>query len=426
MSLTPALLRPVSKRATRADLVAASLSIAAVALFLAALAIFCALRLRAKSLALARRHEERIPIGTISRPSVAHGPRPSIESENDLSAALGRLDVQIQKHVKDNYLRDEQEVDRNKLAEAVAGLPVLKHDVEFLTRLCSAPDTRRAALRHVIAANIISAIDFTTLSEHVLLPQPLITFWETLPVPFEANMNFKNLHLWQTLSIRLLQQENFVDGQVLEPPESIQPQVSKLAGLLDLVLSNFAPADPEERQRQNQELHDLIWASARLGYRILSHARRWSFSWKGDRSELVLLPRLSQLSDPSGRMLAEPRLVGPVVIATILGESPESLQRQQSVSKLSYSLPADSSVPEQGHAMKAPHLLSSLASASAFTASAENDEAAGKAALSASAAAGAAEHPRGKNHHKRKEGGGGCTFLPGLICAKVTVVASTW
>jgi hypothetical protein len=93
---------------------------------------------------------------------------------------LGRV---IQDHVERNYVLDEGKFDRDNLAQAIAALPFLKHDAQFLAHFCSAPATRHVAIRHLIAGTLFSAIDFNTFHRHVLLPPPVITFWEDLRSP---------------------------------------------------------------------------------------------------------------------------------------------------------------------------------------------------------------------------------------------------
>jgi hypothetical protein len=120
------------------------------------------------------------------------------------------------------------------------------------------------------------------------------------------------LSQWQRLSVFLLQKEPS-SGTTLQPSDAIQPQVAKLRALLELVLSNFAPDGHEERYRQSEQLEELIWDGARLGYKMLSHPFRWSFNWQAEDHEMVLLPGLLRLSNARGEMLDQPMHVGELV-----------------------------------------------------------------------------------------------------------------
>jgi hypothetical protein len=93
--------------------------------------------------------------------------------------------------------------------------------------------------------------------------------------------------------------------------------VVKLRALLDLVLCNFAPDSHEERYRQTEQLEELIWDGARLGYKMLSHPCRWSFNWQVEEHEMVLLPGLLRLSNASGEMLDQPTPVGQPVTVSV-------------------------------------------------------------------------------------------------------------
>jgi hypothetical protein len=117
---------------------------------------------------------------------------------------------------------------------------------------------------------------------------------------------------WQRLSVFLLQKEH-TSEPTLQPSDAIQPQVAKLSGLLELVLSNFGPDNHEERYRQSEQLEELIWDGARLGYKMLAHLCRWSFNWQAGDHEMVLLPGLLRLSNVRGEMLDQPMHVGELV-----------------------------------------------------------------------------------------------------------------
>jgi hypothetical protein len=56
----------------------------------------------------------------------------------------------------------------------------LKHDAQFLAHLCSVPATRHVAIRHLITATILSAVDFGTFHNRALLPPAVLTLWENL------------------------------------------------------------------------------------------------------------------------------------------------------------------------------------------------------------------------------------------------------
>jgi hypothetical protein len=95
--------------------------------------------------------------------------------------SLANLGSMIQKHVESNYLLTEGQHDSDNLVQAIAGLPFLKHDAQFLAHLCSMPATRHATLRHLIAVTILSAIDFCTFHDNLLLLPAVLAFWEILP-----------------------------------------------------------------------------------------------------------------------------------------------------------------------------------------------------------------------------------------------------
>lgn len=162
--------------------------------------MFYALNMRAKNLALTDRRESHQPNSTQladltvagrQRPGSPSGAPPSDESTNELISALEDLGSMIQKHVEDNYHLRETQDNRDRVFEALSNISssLLKHDAQSLTDLCVAPTTRHEALRHVIAAAVFSAIDFSVFNEHVLLPLPVVLFWETLPRPHKTRRN---------------------------------------------------------------------------------------------------------------------------------------------------------------------------------------------------------------------------------------------
>ena len=136
---------------------------------------------------------------------------------------------------------------------------------------------------------------------------------------------------WQKLSVALLEKQPTTTTTSKEkqqeeeenmksersPSNALQPQVAKLRALLDPVLSNFAPASHEERYRQSEELEELIWAAARLGYKMLAHSARWSFNWQAGDHEMVLLPGLLRVSDDGREVLDKPVPVGAQIIVEI-------------------------------------------------------------------------------------------------------------
>lgn len=188
--LLPADVKPALDCVIPTVLIIICIIIALLSFSFGVLACVYAFIMRAESLSIVHRQPENIPLGDLSGANKAPGPRLSIESEGTLHAGLAKLDEQIQKHVRDNYLRGEEQVDRNKLAVTIACLPFLKHDPEFLTELCAAPNTRQAALRHLIASTVISAIDFTMPNEHTLLPPSVFTFCKSVQSCLESNRNF--------------------------------------------------------------------------------------------------------------------------------------------------------------------------------------------------------------------------------------------
>jgi hypothetical protein len=119
------------------------------------------------------------------------------------------------------------------------------------------------------------------------------------------------LHRWQRLSVLLFQKGDDTEDGILQPPDAIQPQVDKLKDVLNPILSKFVPADHESRYRQSEQFEQVIWAGARLGYRILSQSCRWSFNWHINTAwELAVLPGLVKLSNELGEMLEQSVPVG--------------------------------------------------------------------------------------------------------------------
>lgn len=179
---------------TRRDLVVICTAIAASALILGALAMLYYIKRRARNHVRSRPHEDQqshqessqlVNLAAAGNPGheTHHEPPFDDNSVDDLISSLIQLGSMIQGHVESNYGLHEGKYDRDNLVQAIAGLPFLKHDAQFLAHLCSAPATRHVAIRHLIAGTVFSAIDFSTFHRHVLLPPPVIAFWENLRSP---------------------------------------------------------------------------------------------------------------------------------------------------------------------------------------------------------------------------------------------------
>lgn len=168
-------------------------AVAVVALILGALSALYLIRRRARNLARSRTLEDpqttqdssqlvdMASVGVV-RPNPATNPPPSDGySPDELLSSLQQLGSKIQDHVESNYVLDETQHDQGILTQAIAGLPFLKHDAQFLAHLCSSPATRHTALRHLIAVILFSAIDFSTFHKHALLPPAVLAFWKSFP-----------------------------------------------------------------------------------------------------------------------------------------------------------------------------------------------------------------------------------------------------
>lgn len=297
-------------------------------------------KLRLKNIVLTRQHQNLtqlpdIPLTYIHRPPSPARTIPTNDPTAELTSALEELGTAIQHHVEHTYLLTEHQQRYNRGAAfktfSSLSFSFLKHDAQALTDLCLAPATRHGALRHLIAAAIFSAIDFSAFNERALLPLPVLAFWEALPGGCETGRDAEStfidtlitviyvpllmippaLHNWLQLSITLLNPPSPVshplsantniDINILEPPSTIQPQVVILRDLLDLILGTFVPAGHEQKYQQSEQLEKLIWAGARFGYRLLSQPGRWSFNWHAEGGrELVLVPGLVRVGGDEG------------------------------------------------------------------------------------------------------------------------------
>jgi hypothetical protein len=173
-------------------------AIAVVALIIGALATLYLIRRRARNLTRTQTFEnplnpqESSQIADIAgaggaRPNPTASPLPpDDDSAHELLSSLQQLGSKIQEHVESNYTLDKIRQDQGSLAQAIASLPFLKHDAQFLAHLCFSPSTRHAALRHLIAVTLFSAIDFSTFRKHALLPPAVLAFWESFP-PFRGD-----------------------------------------------------------------------------------------------------------------------------------------------------------------------------------------------------------------------------------------------
>lgn len=173
-------------------------AIAVVALLIGALATLYLIKRRARH--LARTHPFKDPLNTQessqlaniagaggARPNpTASPPPPDDDSAHELLSSLQQLGSKIQEHVESNYTLDKIQQGQGSLAQAIASLPFLKHDTQFLVHLCSSPSTRHAALRHLIAVTLFSAIDFSTFRKHALLPPAVLALRESFP-PFRGD-----------------------------------------------------------------------------------------------------------------------------------------------------------------------------------------------------------------------------------------------
>jgi hypothetical protein len=167
----------------------------AVALIIGAVAMLYFMKRRAKKLARVRASDgfnnpqdttELVDLAGMrrTRPNSAPGPVPNNDFAEELISGLHDLTTDIQNHVESTYsLEESQPNNWEGLLQAVARLPFLKHDAELLAYLCGFPSTRHITLRHLIATTILSAIDFGTFHDNILLPPALLAFWATLPSP---------------------------------------------------------------------------------------------------------------------------------------------------------------------------------------------------------------------------------------------------
>lgn len=180
---------------TRSDLAAISAATAAVSLIVGAVAMLYFMKRRAKKFARVRASDgfdnpqdttELVDLAgaTRTRSNSGPGPVPSNDFADELISELQDLSTKIQDHVKRTYsLEESQDNKLDGLVQAVARLPFPKNDAQLLAYLCAFPHTRYAALRHIIAATILSAIEFGTYHDTILLPPALLAFWATLPSP---------------------------------------------------------------------------------------------------------------------------------------------------------------------------------------------------------------------------------------------------
>jgi hypothetical protein len=172
-------------------------AIAVVALLIGTFATLYLTKRRARNLARTHPFEDPLNLHEASqladiasaggaRPNpTATPPLPDDDFARELLSSLQELGSKIQEHVESNYTLDEIQ-DQGTLTKAIASLPFLKHDAQFLAHLCVLPSTRHTALRHLIAVTLFSAIDFSTFHKHALLPPAVLAFWESFP-PFRGD-----------------------------------------------------------------------------------------------------------------------------------------------------------------------------------------------------------------------------------------------
>ncbi|KAK4116924.1 hypothetical protein N656DRAFT_803081 [Canariomyces notabilis] len=227
------------------------------------------------------------------------------------------------------YLRLEAAIgaylkDRLKLEDAPGRRILPDHDAWASTSQnhCLEPSWRYKAIHHILARALFTAIDFGSFSEYALLPPSMIAFWRKLPrsdwswatcKPSSSSNSSRSRSRSRSRETRRLPAAVL---QVVRAPHAIIPQVLKLRDLLCKVLPVVActPRPPpwagifsrrsrEQQQREAElkvkELEDLIWATARLGYTILSHPCIWAFNWH-DPGMMLQMPRLLKYPNASG------------------------------------------------------------------------------------------------------------------------------
>ncbi|KAH6628405.1 hypothetical protein F5144DRAFT_654764 [Chaetomium tenue] len=307
---------------TQSGLAAISVATAAVALIIGAVAMLYFVKSRAKKLARVRASDgsnlphdttELVDLSGVARARSDSVPRSVSDSNStaEVISGLQDLSTKIQDHVESTYSLEESQIsDGDGLIQAIARLPFLKHDAQFLAYLCSFPGTRHAALRHLIAVTLLSAIDFGTFHDAILLPPVILAFWATLPSPRGDKQRIEALWHWQKLSMGLLQHRPTSTATTtpdIEELTSIQPQISKLHDLLAPILSHFAfttsshyhgsnngnnnGESSQQAQTQAQahsqtphphlplQLHDLLTTATTLGRTLLSQPHRFTFDW---------------------------------------------------------------------------------------------------------------------------------------------------
>ncbi|KAK0628495.1 hypothetical protein B0T17DRAFT_505165 [Bombardia bombarda] len=232
----------------------------------------------------------------------------------EITSELSVLGGYIRDHVQNNYHLQPVQYNAAYVSQSLAGLGLSEKDRSRITSLSADPQTRYAAIRHLLALSIFSALDIRSANSDSLLPSGVAAFLGSLPANRTKTLGSQDapaFSAWRRLSAFLLHEKGTHHNS-----GSDTSQVGSLKTQLNGFLQIFAEGeDSRARLTRSQNLDGVIRECAALGYTLFSHPCEWRFVFSPEEdtaaksTSLVVTPGLEKLSNEQGELFDSPRIV---------------------------------------------------------------------------------------------------------------------
>ncbi|KAG5800752.1 hypothetical protein H9Q69_000311 [Fusarium xylarioides] len=247
-------------------------------------------------------------------------------SDSEIKQQLSALGLLIRRHVDGHYHRDNITATLDTLYSSLRQLQLSEAACHKIARLSIDPNSRRVAIRHLLALVIFSNLDIHTVGSLSLLPPTVKEMSQSRATALKEGHDSLVETAWESWYriTAFLMHEKPKTRSPLLPPPSAKSQAEALISALQEYLCHFVRRDDDHSiDDQLAGLAGVIRESVKFGYEVFSHPSDWEFTYtKDEQGGVVVVPGLAKRSSNTGELYRPPKMILTPEIATIKGLFP--------------------------------------------------------------------------------------------------------
>ncbi|KAH8676689.1 hypothetical protein BGZ60DRAFT_429178 [Tricladium varicosporioides] len=149
------------------------------------------------------------------------------------------------------------------------------------------PNTRLNAIRRVIACIVLAHIDIHTSTQFSLLPPHISAFMQRAVAPRRESrlesgeIYAQSLKTWRRTTAFLLSPSRTTREGPQASEVELAPAIENNVQLINTILQPFIRPNAKSVQDQRDDLHGIVFETAKLGLLLFCQPEDWVFGWDG-------------------------------------------------------------------------------------------------------------------------------------------------